>query len=224
MISLLGCIVFAPLSLYFAIISLQHQSLFFSHLPIPAMVVFGVLNIMHCLSSIVAFALLITNHVACLNSATQYLIVSASFVSISALVNIVLYIVNRWEYYGKCLETSSSTFISEVYPHATVPSLAVTDYYNCDKLWKDELKFAITFWVAMVAFFIYCVYGYYRYAYTHKYTVTEYRREETSLLPVIQGPPAIPVIQQSIVQPSVMPQPVMQSIPPPMTTVTTVTQ
>ncbi|KAI9283235.1 hypothetical protein BY458DRAFT_495867 [Sporodiniella umbellata] len=70
----------------------------------------------------------------------------------------VLFIVNRADYNSWCVRSSASAL-----PKALADLDPNSDYYNCDRLWQDETKFGIFFYILSFSFYVYwamCIYSF----------------------------------------------------------------
>ncbi|KAI9485822.1 MAG: hypothetical protein EXX96DRAFT_546641 [Benjaminiella poitrasii] len=164
--STLICIIWAAFSMYMAILSFQNSSLFFSYMSSAPITVYGVVNLILSLVSMGGIAIIITNVNRYVRTFSHAIFVSVFIVLVDAFVNIILFITYQTNFRNDCVRDSSHSIIQNVNNtlNGTMPSFDFTqDYYNCQNLWQDELKFGIIFYVLMFAFYVYwafCIYSF----------------------------------------------------------------
>ncbi|KAI7902448.1 uncharacterized protein BX663DRAFT_511107 [Cokeromyces recurvatus] len=164
---ILICIIWAAFSMYMAIISFQSSSIFYTYMSSASITVFGVVNLILALVSISGIFIIITNVNRYVRTFSHAIFVSVFIVLVDAFVNIILFIKYQNNFHHDCIQDSSHSIVQNVnntLKNDTMPQFDFTqDYYNCQNLWQDELKFGIIFYVLMFAFYVYwsfCIYSF----------------------------------------------------------------
>ncbi|KAL0082675.1 hypothetical protein J3Q64DRAFT_1752634 [Phycomyces blakesleeanus] len=142
----LGCVVWALLSFYFAALGFMGRSPFFSHLERAPLVIYGVLNLAFGIASLLGLFFIgymtIFTRVKLLS---RILWLFATLVIGDTLINFILFVVNKSKFESWCIETS----ISRLEQNPVVPNPTQTldignvDYYNCQRLYIDEVKWSL---------------------------------------------------------------------------------
>ncbi|RUS16030.1 hypothetical protein BC937DRAFT_91680 [Endogone sp. FLAS-F59071] len=92
-------------------------------------------------------------------------------------INIIIFGTNQADFRVECAAASQHSMneqIQAAFPNGTSIALAFNtdnDFYNCDKLWVDELKFAVLAYVFM--FLIYMFWAATIWSFSHKRTIIE---------------------------------------------------
>ncbi|ORX44964.1 hypothetical protein DM01DRAFT_1386759 [Hesseltinella vesiculosa] len=166
--AMIMCFVWMGLSMYFAAISFQHKSPFFSFMSDAAMLIFGTINLFFaCLAGYAAFTIF-HNQIYFIQQVTIWVTLGVLTVVIDTIVNVVIFIVIRSSYLDWCIGSAYESLeqgVSQALGNNTTNINFFTDFYNCDRTWEDELKFAILCAVMMTLFYGYwalCFYSYYR--------------------------------------------------------------
>lgn len=80
------------------------------------------------------------------------------------IVNVILFIIDRSNYNVACVNDAANRMgrsVQAAFPNGTSVNLNFTsssDFYNCDKMWQDELKFSIL--SVIVIFVLYASFSY----------------------------------------------------------------
>ncbi|KAI8394205.1 uncharacterized protein BYT42DRAFT_609940 [Radiomyces spectabilis] len=160
-----SCIIWAALSLYFAIISFQDQSPFFSYMPREPVLVFGVANLILTLVSLGGLFALFMDRWEVVRRFSHAVWVSIFLVLVDGLVNVILFITVRNDFQDWCI-SASSNHLQHLLPNSTDSTnfdYQGGDFYNCDKLWQDELKFSFMAIILMMVLYVYwaaCIYSF----------------------------------------------------------------
>ncbi|KAI8099019.1 uncharacterized protein BX664DRAFT_320187 [Halteromyces radiatus] len=160
-----SCLIWAGFSLYFAVISFQSQSPFYSYMTQAPLLVFGVCNLALFLISLGGLFTLFLNLAHAVQVFSHSLWVAVFIVIIDAFINMILFGTLRSEYQSWCSDAGNSKIPSSVNFHAT------QDVFNCDRLWQDEFKFSLVSVFLMVTIYLYwatCIYSY-----SHKLAAVE---------------------------------------------------
>jgi hypothetical protein len=87
---------------------------------------------------------------------------SVFIVLVDIIINVILFIINRQTYNSDCVQDAATRMgrsVQAAFPNGTSVNLNFTttsDFYNCDKMWQDELKFSIL--SVIVIFVLYVIY------------------------------------------------------------------
>ncbi|ORX56870.1 hypothetical protein DM01DRAFT_1382289 [Hesseltinella vesiculosa] len=154
----LATCVWAGFTLYFAVISFQIKSPFYSYMQAPPLIVFGVINLLFFLLCLMGLFCLFMNSW----KAVRYYIRSLWFFLFlmlgDAFINMVLFGTYQSDYQQWCISNAQAAL-----PNGTSIANTGQDYYNCAKLWQDEFKFSLICVVLMSSLSIYwatCLYSY----------------------------------------------------------------
>jgi hypothetical protein len=85
-------------------------------------------------------------------------------VLVDMIVNVILFIIDRSSYNVACVNDAANRMgrsVQAAFPNGTSVNLNFTsssDFYNCDKMWQDELKFSIL--SVIVIFVLYASFSY----------------------------------------------------------------
>ncbi|KAI7870308.1 hypothetical protein BDF14DRAFT_1721035 [Spinellus fusiger] len=155
--AILTCLVWATLSFYFAILSFQNTSIFFSYLPSGGAIAFRVSNVLLGGVSLGGLLTVIADKPDLLRPFSHAAWVSVFAVLVSGFVNGVLFITHYDAYQAWCIQVSSQSILQSVaieQPDQTIGFALDKDYYNCDGLWRDETKFSSVAIVLMVVLYV----------------------------------------------------------------------
>ncbi|KAI8992454.1 hypothetical protein BDB01DRAFT_778499 [Pilobolus umbonatus] len=174
--SIFVCFFWGMMSFYFAVLAFMQKSPFYSYTDTVGLVVFGVINLFFglvSLCSMIIFLLVLRGMqhqiIRCYDK-SRYAIFSVALTAIGVLiitiVNFILFLVNKSEFFAWCIG-SSTDHIMEVYNKVNsvndVPSLTLydhEDFYNCQRLYMDEVKWSLLCLILMVIVYVgYCIYS-----------------------------------------------------------------
>ncbi|KAI9307049.1 hypothetical protein BJ944DRAFT_33447 [Cunninghamella echinulata] len=160
--SALGSIIMSGFSFYFAVLSFMQISPFFSTLPQAPLIVFGVLNLLFGLVTLFAFIMTLITRKWFDRHVVYILGAFCAMVVIDALVNVVIFSSNRNAFQQWCISDGLSQVKANLDPSTSI-TLA-PDYYNCDRLFNDEIKWSLicvilmfliyAHWTVFIAHFI----------------------------------------------------------------------
>ncbi|CAO3663706.1 hypothetical protein CU097_010464 [Rhizopus azygosporus] len=190
------CLIWAGFSMYLAVLSFQNTSLIYSYMTQAATMVYGVVNLILSLVSAGGIVILIIDRGTHVTSLSHAIWVSVFLVLVDGLVNVILFIINKTDYHSWCINSSSSTIQKDFTSgNNTVNNFDFQhDYYNCNHLWQDEVKFGIIFYILMFAFYVYwamCIYSF-RLFRPEYISDADIRHAQSYNMPLMGGPPAIP--------------------------------
>ncbi|KAI8336698.1 hypothetical protein BC941DRAFT_53189 [Chlamydoabsidia padenii] len=160
-----SCLIWAAFSLYFAVISFQSQSPFYSYMSQAPLLVFGVCNLALFIISLGGLFTLFLNLAHAVQVFSHSLWVAVFLVLADTFVNMILFATMRSEYQGWCTSAALSQISDTTHLDTT------NDLFNCDKLWQDEFKFSLVCEFLMVNIYLYwatCIYSY-----SHKLAAVE---------------------------------------------------
>ncbi|KAI9020808.1 hypothetical protein CLU79DRAFT_755655 [Phycomyces nitens] len=153
----LGCAVWALLSFYFAILGFMGRSPFFSHLERAPLVIYGVLNLAFGIASLLGLFFIgymtIFTRVQLLS---RILWLFAILVIGDTLINFILFVVTKSKFESWCIETSIVGLGQGISSPNDMQSLELgnVDYYNCRRLYIDEVKWSLLAALVMCMIYI----------------------------------------------------------------------
>ncbi|KAI8145983.1 hypothetical protein BJV82DRAFT_31328 [Fennellomyces sp. T-0311] len=150
--SAIACVIWAGLSLYFAIISFQSKSPFYSYLTQAPLLVYGVANLLFSVVALLALGALYLDVWEYIRTAQHAIFTCIFIVLVDGVINVILFITERGEYIKWCVSGGSNNL------QPVVDNTAVNvehDFYNCSRTWEDELKFGLLSILMMIGFYIY---------------------------------------------------------------------
>ncbi|KAL1932823.1 hypothetical protein VTP01DRAFT_8501 [Rhizomucor pusillus] len=162
-----SCIVWAALSMYFAVLSFQDKSPFYSYMSSPPLIVYGVVNLFLVIVALLGLLALFRNRWEYIRHFSHATWVAIFAFLVDGLINVILFFNSRPDFQAQCVEAAASnlnaTALAAGGTNATSFDLTSADYYNCDKLWEDEAKFGLMSICIMVVIYIYwaaCIYSF----------------------------------------------------------------
>ncbi|KAI8068629.1 hypothetical protein BC940DRAFT_298649 [Gongronella butleri] len=164
--SMITCFVWMGLSMYFAVVSFQHKSPFFSYMSDAGILVFGTCNLFFAIMAGYAAFTLFHNQFRYIEQVALWMLLAVAIVLIDTTVNVVIFIVIRSDYEAWCVGSAYQYLEQGVEVALNTNNTNInffTDFYNCNRTWEDELKFSILCCVMMIVFYIYwaiCFYSY----------------------------------------------------------------
>ncbi|KAI8977617.1 hypothetical protein BDF20DRAFT_820759 [Mycotypha africana] len=208
--SVISCLIWMGLSLYFAVLSFQGKSRNGA-----ALYIFGTINLILAGIALGSLFPIYLKSVTGLRSASQILWVAIIVYVVDLIINVIVFSVNKTQYIHWCVSSNfvrlDSIFTELQLPiqqtstnntTATSPSynMSKMDFYNCSRTWEDELKFLILTHVVMGCLYAYWALSIFSYYIKIRYEMrTEMLREMTRMQPMMgamipppQGGPIIP--------------------------------
>ncbi|KAI9497355.1 hypothetical protein BDB00DRAFT_804121 [Zychaea mexicana] len=154
-----ACLTWAGFSFYFAILAFMQKSPFYSHLHEVPLIIFGVVNLIFGCISIAGFVVVYFRPIYVRVQIMVYVIAAgASLVLISMLVNYILFVVNRGAFETWCIDHSRSVaqddIRSQTGGNTTITIGSEMDYYNCDRLFANQVKWSLLCVVAMYIIYV----------------------------------------------------------------------
>ncbi|CAO3622382.1 unnamed protein product [Cunninghamella blakesleeana] len=160
--SSLGAMIMSGFSFYFAVLSFMQISPFFSTLPFAPLIVFGVLNLIFGLITLFTFIMTLISRRWFDRHVVYILGASCATVIIDTLVNVVIFASNKKSFQQWCISDGLSQVTANL---DSSTSISLTpDYYNCDRLFNDEIKWSLicvilmfliyAHWTVFIAHFI----------------------------------------------------------------------
>ncbi|KAK4510265.1 translation machinery-associated protein 20 [Mucor velutinosus] len=171
----ISCIIWMGLSLYFAIISFQAKSPFYSYINTTAIYIFGTINLVFFGISLGTLLPIYFKSYHGIKRATLFIFVALAFLLLDMLINTILFIVDRDNYVSWCIRSASlnlNSILQQVQsngtqePTTTGFSTEMGDFYNCSRTWEDELKFSIMMTIVMIM--VYSYWAISLHSYSHK--------------------------------------------------------
>ncbi|KAI8136706.1 hypothetical protein BJV82DRAFT_638484 [Fennellomyces sp. T-0311] len=159
---ILACLIWLGLNLYGAILSFQDRSPIFSYLDHNALMVQGAVCVTFLFAALFALFALIANKPAILRNAHRTMWIVVFIFIINLFIDIILFGVQRPQFNDWCIDKSRNQLDDNV-NITLVEQAQSANLYNCDKLWEDELKFAIVLFVMIAICYMYwalCLWSY----------------------------------------------------------------
>ncbi|SAM04152.1 hypothetical protein [Absidia glauca] len=160
--SLLGCLIMSGFSFYFGVLSFMQKSPFYSKLETAPLIVFGVVNILFGLITLFTFIMIVISHRVFDRHLVYVLGLSAAAVVLDTLSNFIYFVANQKTFQQWCISDGLAQIQSDSNMDAALP--IVSDYYNCQRLFNDEVKWSLlcvilmfllyTHWTVFIATFI----------------------------------------------------------------------
>ncbi|KAI9499081.1 hypothetical protein BDB00DRAFT_333283 [Zychaea mexicana] len=181
----LSCLVWVGLSLYFAILSFQESSPFFSHMDAAPLYVFAVASLLLTIVGFVGLFVLFRNRWEYLRLFSRLVWTALFIFLVDGLANACYFTVQRGDFMTWCIG-SSARHISSAASSANATSSFVfddDDYYNCQRLYEDEVKFGLISIFLMIVLYVY--WGLCIYSFSHKQGISnmELARMEMGMHP-----------------------------------------
>ncbi|KAI9263092.1 hypothetical protein BY458DRAFT_458649 [Sporodiniella umbellata] len=142
--SSLSCLIWAGLSLYFAILAFQTKSPFYSYIDTPAaLYIFGTISLILFGVSLGTLLSLYLRSDNGIRTASFMIYIVLFIFLVDLLINMILFIVKKSAYIQWCIQLAADL------------SIISGDFYHCDRMWQDELKFTILCTLLIMAFYSY---------------------------------------------------------------------
>ncbi|KAI8092942.1 uncharacterized protein BX664DRAFT_328554, partial [Halteromyces radiatus] len=139
--SLLGSLIMSGFSFYFGVLSFMQTSPFFSNLATAPLIVFGVINIIFGLVTLFTFIMIVISHRVFDRHLVYLLGVTSAAVVVDAFANFVYFVANPKAFQDWCISDGLYQIQDSVNMNTTIP--LTTDYYNCERLFNDEIKWSL---------------------------------------------------------------------------------
>ncbi|KAL7333511.1 hypothetical protein PS15p_202404 [Mucor circinelloides] len=142
------------------------HTVFFTYMINAPIMVYGVANLILSLVSVGGIFIFITRADRHVHTFSHAIFVCVFIVLVDAFANLVIFITDQSNYHNQCVSEASTTIVTNVNNALNGTQTTFdynSDYYNCDNLWQDELKFGIIFYVLQFAFYSYwalCIYSF----------------------------------------------------------------
>ncbi|KAI9255163.1 hypothetical protein BDA99DRAFT_518043 [Phascolomyces articulosus] len=163
----LSCLVWIGLSLYFAILSFQEKSPFFSHMAAAPLYVFAVASIILTIVGFIGLLVLFRNRWEYIRLYSRIVWTALFIFLIDGLANACYFITQRGDFMNWCID-STGTYLEGQVSLATNGATnefnyVGDDYYNCQRLYQDECKFGLISIFLMIVLYVYwglCIYSF----------------------------------------------------------------
>ncbi|KAI8388751.1 uncharacterized protein BYT42DRAFT_642911 [Radiomyces spectabilis] len=168
----IACGIWMGVNLYACILAFQSRSPFFSHLDHKTLMVQGGVCLLFALIAFYTLFALFSDSLRSLHHAHRAMWFTVCVFIIDFFVTIVIFGMQEQQYYDWCA-SKSRNIVDEHVSAQTVngtqlqfsftPSQGSRDFYNCNKLWQDEMKFAIAIFIVISICYIYwaiCLWSY----------------------------------------------------------------
>ncbi|KAI8062170.1 hypothetical protein BC940DRAFT_309308, partial [Gongronella butleri] len=154
-----ACLVWIGIGLYGSILAFQYKSPIFSYISSGALIAQGVICLLLVIAAGVALAGLYGESMVILNHAHRYIWLMVIAFLIDFLVTIVIFGIEQQDNSNWCYDESYNHVDDQAAANGNTTVVTYTvpgnvDFYNCSKIWQDELKFAIALMVIFLIFFV----------------------------------------------------------------------
>ncbi|CAO3577871.1 unnamed protein product [Absidia cylindrospora] len=191
----LSCIAWIGIGFYGSILAFKFKSPIFSYIDQGALIAQGVICLLLVIAGGAGLTGLYAESMYILNRAHKGAWFAVFAFLVDFFVSIVLFGIQEHDNADWCFDQSKNNVDEHVsLPNSTaIPFTPPTtnDFYNCNKLWQDELKFAIAIYIVFLIFFIY--WAWCLWAYTQKLRVLKdadyYTSEEFQMRQNFPGHP-----------------------------------
>ncbi|CAO3593956.1 unnamed protein product [Absidia cylindrospora] len=171
--AMISCLVWVGLSLYFAAISFQHKSPFFSYMSDAAILVFGTANLFFAIIASFGIFTIFHNNWYYVSHMAMWISIGVFILLVDALVNVIIFIVIQDEYKTWCIQSSSGALEDGVksIPNTNATSINFSaDLYNCQRTWEGELKFGMLSLITIIIFYAYWAVCFYSFSIKKSYS------------------------------------------------------
>ncbi|KAI8096677.1 uncharacterized protein BX664DRAFT_324588 [Halteromyces radiatus] len=153
--SRLACFIWAGLSLYFACLAFMNKSPFYSYFNRIPLTIFGILNLLFFFVNMAAI-FIITWKAApiVLGRLSQMIWGFVIAILVDMIANYIAFLARPGDFQTWCFNLSQSS-IQQAFNQAnqnttiTIPFDSTTDYYNCNRLYQDQVTWTLLSIVAM---------------------------------------------------------------------------
>ncbi|KAG1461291.1 hypothetical protein G6F55_003656 [Rhizopus delemar] len=161
----------AVLSFYFAILAFLQKSPFYSYLQMIPLVAFGAINLLFGVVNLFCLALFLfrpridVRIIGMYQSRMTVFAITANAIAVLVvtLVNFIFFASDQAGFYNWCISASTS-YMADVYHQSNnateappIPLESKEDYYNCQRLFKDELKWSFVCFAVMTVVYIHWI-------------------------------------------------------------------
>ncbi|ORX53157.1 hypothetical protein DM01DRAFT_1383774 [Hesseltinella vesiculosa] len=162
----IACLIWIGIGLYGCILAFQFKSPLYSYIAEGALIAQGITCVFLVLAAGSALAGLYLESMLVLNHAHRVVWLTVICFLVDFMVTIIVFGIGQQDNANWCYEES----LGQVDDQVTLGGSAVNytvpinmDFYNCSKIWQDELKFAIALMIIFLIFFLYwawCLWAY----------------------------------------------------------------
>ncbi|CAO3645436.1 unnamed protein product [Mucor hiemalis] len=134
------------LSLYFAILSFQAKSPFYSYMESTALYIFGTINLILFGVSLGTLLPLFMKSMYGIRTSSAIINTVIFILLVDMIVNTIVFIVRRGDYVHWCINSTSANLDNsldqrQIAQQQFNPTMA--DFYNCNRTWENEVKFSV---------------------------------------------------------------------------------
>ncbi|CDH54105.1 predicted protein [Lichtheimia corymbifera JMRC:FSU:9682] len=156
-----ACLIWAALSFYFAVLAFMSRSPFYSHLDDVPLIVFGVINLIFGCITLAGFViiLVLTPRYVRVRIMVYIIGIGVVMVLVDMLVNFILFAANQDGFQSWCIDHSKMIVQNSLQQQGgggndnlNLPS--DMDYYNCDRLFANQMKWSLLSVFAMFLVYI----------------------------------------------------------------------
>ncbi|KAI7874265.1 uncharacterized protein EV154DRAFT_540469 [Mucor mucedo] len=153
--SALTCLIWAGISLYFAILSFQSRSPFYSFMDPTGLYIFGAINLILFGVSLGTLILIYLRSPMGMKAASFIINCVVFVLVVDMTVNTILFIVRREAYVNWCSQANAKLLHYALFLNDDPDKISEEDLYNCGRTWEDELKFSVLSTIVMIAVYLY---------------------------------------------------------------------
>ncbi|KAI9276852.1 hypothetical protein BDA99DRAFT_494301 [Phascolomyces articulosus] len=212
----MACFIWAGFSFYFAVLAFMQKSPFYSYLNEVPLIIFGVVNLIFGCISIGGFVVVFfLPYFTRVRTMTYVIAICAILVLISTLVNFILFTVNQGSFQQSCVSDARNAALQSFHDQTGNTTISIgtdTDYYNCDRLFANQVKWSLLCVIAMYIVYIHWMLVFAGFAGTSFFLIPP----RPTPFPPMGGPPIPPSMAGEPMPPptSVIPPTELSNLPP----------
>ncbi|KAM3589479.1 hypothetical protein VKS41_000342 [Umbelopsis sp. WA50703] len=146
-------------SIYCAVLAFMNQSPLFSFFPQIPLIVSGVINLIFGLIGIYGFLIVTISRVLFLRTLSHVAWAGIILILSDTFANLIIFINDQSNYLSTCVDNAAKSFeheLTQAFQGISNVTLDQTaDFYNCSRLWSDEVKLSILVLILMIVVYIY---------------------------------------------------------------------
>ncbi|CAO3649315.1 unnamed protein product [Cunninghamella blakesleeana] len=155
----IACLIWVGIGLYGSILAFQYQSPIFSYIIGGALLAQGVACLVLTIAAGAGLFGLYAESLFVLNRAHKGVWLAVFFFLLDFFITIIFYGIQQQQNAISCYDDSKES-VNELVSFNNNNNITFTippynDYYNCNKIWQDEMKFAIAIFIVFLIFFVY---------------------------------------------------------------------
>ncbi|KAI9306113.1 hypothetical protein BJ944DRAFT_264086 [Cunninghamella echinulata] len=167
----LACLIWIGINLYVSVLAFQNRSPVFSYMERVALIIQAVICLLFVLLAMFALFAVFVNMPGTLNFAHRSMWIMVIVFLVDFFVMLVLFGVNQPDFLNWCVNKSREAAKNEISQTMNTtdvqwsfdPYVQGSDLYNCNKLWQDEVKVGVIFFIMVAVCYVYwatCLWSY----------------------------------------------------------------